>query len=137
VFNTYKIINSGSWIAVVLDKFAPSYIASNEEPAPSTPKEPRELPELSRAILRELAKDSRNILVIQTKLAPELLAEVKASGLPIIDLGAYLESLRARGKDPYYWPVTRMQGHWNHAAQPLIGKFLAEQIRSRIIFLPD
>ena len=137
VFNTYKIIKSGSWIVVVLDKFAPSYSAGGEEPAPSIPQELRELPELSRAILRELAKDSRNILVIQTKLAPELLAEAKASGLPLIDLGAYLESLRAGGEDPYYWPVTRMQGHWNHAAQPLIGKFLADQIISRKIFLPD
>jgi hypothetical protein len=134
VFNTYKIINSGSWIAVVLDKFAPSYYQSGGEPAPPSPPEPKVLPELSRAILRELAKDSRNTLVIQTKLAPELLAEVRASGLPLIDLGAYLESLRASGEDPYYWPVTRMQGHWNHAAQPLIGKFLADQIMSRKLF---
>jgi hypothetical protein len=134
VFNTYKIINSGSWIVVILDKFAPSYSASSEELAPSIPKEPGELPELSQAILRELAKDSRNVLVIQTKLAPKLLTEVKASGLPLIDLGAYLESLRAEGKDPYYWPVTRMQGHWNHAAQPLIGKFLTEQIIAGKLF---
>lgn len=137
VFNTYKIINSDSWIVVVLDKFAPSYSASNEEPAFPIPQKPKELPELSRAILRELAKDSRNVLVIQTKLAPELLVEVKASGLLIIDLGAYLESLQAEGRDPYYWPVTGIRGHWNHAAQPLIGRFLAEQIISRKILLPD
>jgi hypothetical protein len=134
VFNTYKIIHSGSWIVVVLDRFAPSYGASDEEPAPSIPQEPKELPELSRAILRELAKDSRNVLVIQTKLAPELLAEVRASGLPLIDLEAYLESLQAEGRDPYYWPVTRMKGHWNHASQPLIGKFLAEQIIAGKLF---
>lgn len=134
VFNTYKIVSSGSWVVVVLDKFAPSYSTGGEEPALSIPQEPRELSELSRAILRELAKDSRNILVIQTKLAPELLAEVKASGLPIIDLGAYLESLQAEGRDPYYWPVTGMRGHWNHAAQPLIGRFLAEQIIAEKLF---
>jgi hypothetical protein len=57
--------------------------------------------------------------------------------MPIIDLSGYLESLRAQGIDPTYWPVTRMRGHWNHAAQPLIGGFLAREILSRETFHPD
>jgi hypothetical protein len=85
-------------------------------------------------VLRELSQDSRNVLVIQTVLPPELLTEVRASGLPIIDLGSYLEGLRIAGQDPYYWPVTGMRGHWDHAAQPLIGRFLADKILALRIF---
>lgn len=131
VFNTYKIINSGSWVVVVLDKLAALGASGEAEASPLAAQGSLELPGLSRAILRELAKDPRNILVVQTELAPELIDEIKATGMLLIDLGSYLESRRAGGQDPYLWPVTGMRGHWNHAAHPLIGRFLAEQIISR------
>jgi len=128
VFNTYKVISGGNWAFVVLDKLAPTPRAGRADPNAQGPSEPRQLPALSRAILNELSRDPRNILVVQTVLAPELLDQVRASGLPIIELGTYLEGLRAQGQDPCYWPVTGIQGHWNHATQPLIGRFLADQI---------
>ena len=129
IFNTYKIINGGSWRIVVFDKFAALAAPKNEEGQSSElAQEQPGLPDVNRAILKELSKDRRNVLVIQTDLDPELLREIEAIGIPIINLGAFLEGLRAQGKDPYYWPVTRMRGHWNHESQPLIGKFLADRI---------
>jgi hypothetical protein len=127
-FNTYKVVESGSWEAVVLDKLAALLYKPRGKPGSSVPQRPQDLPELSRAVLRELAKDPRNVLVLQTSLEAGLRAEVAAAGLPLIDLGAYLDQLLAQGQDPYYWPVTGMRGHWNHAAQSLIGRFLADQI---------
>jgi hypothetical protein len=127
-FNTYKVIESGSGGAVLLDKFAAPLTRPAGQTRYPAPERPRDLPGLSRAVLRELARDPRNILVLQAPLATGLLAEVSEAGLPIIDLGAFLEQLRAQGQDPYYWPVTGMRGHWNHASQPLIGRFLADRI---------
>jgi len=126
VFNAYKMISGGGLADVVLDKFAPRPAASAQNETLS----PRALPELNRAILNELAKDPRNILVIREDLDPSLRAEVRSSGMPIIDLAAFLDSLEAKGNDPYYWPVTRMRGHWNHAAHRSIGEFLADQLQS-------
>ena len=127
-FNAYKVAESGSWKPVILDKLATAIDRARGGPGPSAPERPRDLPEISRAVLQALAKDPRNVLVLQAPLAAGLLTEVSEAGLPIIDLGAFLERLRAQGQDPYYWPVTGMRGHWNHVAQPLIGRFLADRI---------
>ena len=52
----------------------------------------------------------------------------RRAGLPIVDLGAALAELEARGEDPYYWPVTKMRGHWNHATHQTIAHFVAEAL---------
>lgn len=130
-FNAYKVINSGSWIVVVLDKLAALGASEGAGASAGATRVSLDLPRLSRAILSELAKDTRNVLVVRTVLAPELIEEIKAIGMPLIDLGGYLEALRNEGMEPDYWPVTGMSGHWNHAAHPLIGEFLAGQLISR------
>jgi hypothetical protein len=133
-FNAYKMISKKSqgngWIDVIFDKFAPAFNFKGDD-ATVAPKEPRELSTLSRAILRELSKDPRNALVLKGVVPPDLLAEIRAYGMPIIDLGSYLNTLQADGVDPFYWPVTKLRGHWNHSAHALIGQFLSSQILSR------
>lgn len=127
-FNSYKMVKRGELASVVLDRFAPARAASGAAAAPAPAGPPVELPAISRAILRQFARDPRNVLVIQKSLAPELREEVRAAGLPMIDLGACMDSLQAAGMDPYYWPVTGTRGHWNHATHPVIGRFLAERL---------
>lgn len=128
-FNAYKVVMSGGWRAVVLDKLEALIAGKNAgSPAPSEIRKQPHVPAVNIAVLEELSKDPRNVLVIQTPLDSQTLAEVKAIGLPIIDLGAFLEDQRSSGNDPYYWPVTGMRGHWNHPAQPTIGHFLADRI---------
>ena len=129
-FNAYKVIMQGEWRTVVLDKLSSVIYPENKDAGPDATPRVEKLPELKRMILRELARDPRNVLVIQAPIASGMLEEVRASGMPIINLGFYLETLRSQGVDPYYWPVTGMRGHWNHAAHPLIGRFLADQIIS-------
>jgi hypothetical protein len=135
-FNASQIIYTGQWKNVVLDKFSSLISRDNENPEHGDPRI-KELPELKRAILHELARDPRNVLVIQSPIAPGMLAEIVASGMPVIDLGSFLEQQRSHGQDPYYWPVTGMRGHWNHAAHPLIGRFLAIQIGNSNLLKKD
>ncbi|MBK9304308.1 MAG: hypothetical protein IPM94_10570 [bacterium] len=125
-FNSYKMVKRGELAEVLLDKLAPE-----RSLAAVTPEPARELPELSRVILRRLADDQRNILVIHKKLTPELLEEIAATGVPVIDLAACLDSLLAAGHDPYLWPVTGLRGHWNHATHEIIGCFLADELNSQ------
>ena len=124
-FNSYKMVKRGELAGVVLDKLAPA-----RAPAAVTPEPARELPELSRIILSDLAEDRRNILVIHKKLTPELLGAIAATDIPVIDLAACLDSLLASGHDPYLWPVTGLRGHWNHATHEIVGRFLADELRS-------
>jgi hypothetical protein len=130
-FNAYKVLDGGGMRLVVFDKFAAIFGSGREAPPPPSASAREELPALSKAILREISKDPRNLLVIQTPLRPEIAREIQATGIPVIDLGSYLEQLHAEGQDPYYWPVTKMRGHWNHAAQAQIGRFLADRLASR------
>ncbi len=141
-FNAYKAVQPGTLMGLLLGKFASaptvpldaaaSPSARTAKPTPAPPV----LPEISRAILRALACDPRNVLVVRADLAPALREEVRRAGLPILDLGALLAELEARGEDPYYWPVTKVRGHWNHAAHQKIGHFLAQELARQGLLWP-
>jgi hypothetical protein len=142
VFNAYKMIPASVLVGASLNEFAPAPTvaleadgARSEGTAKRTPAPPV-MPELIREILRALARDPRNVLVVQTDLAPALREELRRAGLPILDLGAGLAELEARGDDPYYWPVTRMRGHWNHAAHQEIAYFLSQELARQGLMWP-
>jgi hypothetical protein len=127
-FNSYKMVKRGELAGVILGKFAPAKAVA----APSGAAAPdMELPALSRAILRKLAEDPGNVLVVHKPLGPGLRADIAATGIPVIDLAACLDSLQAAGLDPYLWPVTGVRGHWNHATHQVVGRFLADELMRR------
>jgi hypothetical protein len=128
--NSLRLTERNRWMEVVLDKFA-ALIAPRKDEATQTLTNLRKLPTLTRAILAELAKDPRNILVLNVVVNPEFLDDIRSTGIPIIELGAYLESLKAEGIDPFYYRATRLRGHWNHATHERIGWFLSQQIIKR------
>ena len=132
-FNTYKMVQRGELAGVLLDKFAPAATKTPDDAGPPSagatmPTPALGLPDVSRAVLRSLASDPRNVLVIQNELPSPLREEVLTAGLPVLDLGAALSELKARGYDPYYWPVTKVRGHWNHAAHQEIAHFLGQEL---------
>lgn len=135
IFNTYKMVLRHELSGVLLDKLAPARPAPSPRASPAARR--REMPELSRVILREMARDPRNVLVVAKDLAPGLSEEVTAAGLPTLNLAACLDSLQAAGVDPYYWPVTRMRGHWNHATHPVVGHYLARQLLAMGLVWPE
>lgn len=131
LFNSYKLSAARGWPSLLLQKL-PFFSRHNARSTPAVmKKEPPVLPEVYFVILKELSRDPRNILVIHTALPASLRAGITATGIPVIDLGTYLEALKEKGIDPYYWPVTRTIGHWNHTAQKLIGDYLADELISK------
>jgi hypothetical protein len=136
VFNAFKMVDSGRLGVVVLDKFAPHPHDSQKGNEPNTPERPAKMSPVNLAILREIAKDPRNILVIREDLDPDLMAEIRAIGMPMINLFSRLDLLQAEGKDPYYWPITAMRGHWNHYAHKIIGGYLADHLLSMGMIWP-
>jgi hypothetical protein len=139
-FNANKMVYRGELSGVLLDKFAPplAWALARANPRPLESSESAaapHIPEIGLTVLRDLRRDPRNVLVIQEGLPPSLREEVHRMGLPILDLGAALDDLKARGEDPYYWPVTKVRGHWNHAAHPVVAHFLAEELaRQRLLW---
>lgn len=136
-FNAYKMLPDGDLLRVVLDKLAPRRDFAPAEAGAAGSSKPETLPEVSRAVLRELSRDRRNVLVVRDALPDGLKDEVLASGVPVIDLSAFLGSLKAGGLEPDAWPVTGLQGHWNHAAQPRIGRFLSDALLARGLVRPQ
>lgn len=130
-FNAVKMVNRGELTAVLLDKLAPP------PPRPgASPKRAVALSALSRAILLGLRGDPRNVIVIQKTLPSTVHEELRTLGLPIVDLGSVLKAREARGERPYFWPVTRVQGHWNHATHQVIAQFLSQEIARRGLLGP-
>jgi hypothetical protein len=125
VFNSYKVGVRGEMPGVMLDKLAPR---PHRRTGPPAPKPEPALSPICRAIFRDLRRDPRNVLVIRQTLPSGLRREVDASGMPVLDLGAYLDSLKAAGADPYYWPISGARGHWNHTSQPMIARYLADHL---------
>ena len=126
-FNADKMVKRGELADVLLDKFAPTFSPAPDA-TPANDSEPTPAPAISPvtlAVLRTLARDPRNVLVTKEALAAPLRAELKRIGVPVLDLGAALAELEASGEDLTYWPVTRVHGHWNHAAHQRIAQFLA------------
>ena len=134
VFNAYKIYGGAALTDIAQDLLAPRRSHPKKAEWASLSESTKELPAISRAILADLSRDKRNILVIRRDFSPALLNEVHISGIPIIDLASYLDSLQAIGMDPYYWEATGVYGHWNPDAHRLIGSFLAGALLSQGLF---
>lgn len=130
-FNAFKVLTATKWETIVFDKLYPLLYPYEDRAEASEASKIKELPELKLAILHKLAQDPRNVIVIQSPIASGVFSDVTAMGMPVIDLASYLEHLRSQGQDPTFWPVAQMWGHWNHAAHPRIGRFLADQITDR------
>jgi len=139
-FNAYKMVQRGELEGLLLGKFAQladaTPDAAGPPPAVSAGRAPvASLPPLSRAILCALARDPRNVLVIQNDLPSALREEVLRVGLPVLELSTELAALKTGGQDPYYWPVTKLRGHWNHATHGEIARFLErELVRKRLLW---
>ena len=109
IFNTYKVIYGGSWRFVVFDRFAAISAPKNGEGYQrSDAGTAGDSPTSTAPFLRSCQGTEGMSLSSRRTLDPELLHEIGTIGIPIIDLGAFLERLRAQGRDPYYWPVTKM-----------------------------
>lgn len=141
VFIAYKMVKRGELPAVLFDKLAPAIAAATAAAGPP-PAPAHALPAtgsmspLSLAILRELARDSRNVIVIQEALPAALHEQLTTIGMPVLDLGDAIAAVEARGEDLHYWPVTKMRGHCNHHAHRFIAQFLAGELPKRRLLWP-
>ncbi len=59
---------------------------------------------------------------------PDYQKVIRDDGIRIFDLNPVFDGMRAKGIDPYYWPVTKEEGHWNQAAHQAIGEALGKDI---------
>jgi len=82
-------------------------------------------------IIAELTKKSQNylnsvIIVEEAKIPDDY--EVIFKDLKIIPLYKELEMYKKAGVQLNYWKATNQNGHWNHIAHQIVGKYLANEI---------
>lgn len=128
-YNTRKMIARGELPELVFEKLSPILfppaVAATDG---NKPNSGREMSDLFRAILRQLARDPRNVMVQTKELPDHVRAELDAAGLPVWDIASLLGEMKDQGQDPYYWSVTGKRGHWNHEAHRAIAAKLAEDV---------
>ena len=98
-----------------------SVTASPERPAGVTP--------LERGILKALAGNPRVVVVLKREIGVVDRKLMDELGLVVWDLQPTLDDMKVSGEDPYYWRVTGLRGHWNHAAHERIAEYLADRVR--------
>lgn len=139
-FNLLKLIDSGQWQGMLLDKFAPRHddgpgIRMGDVPGPLPPAVRTQpgppLPPVTPAVLRDLRDRGRCAAVVMWEIRPASLDSILASGVPTAQLAPLWSSLKAQGLDPWYWSITGRRGHWNHRAHTEMGRFLAGEIVRR------
>jgi hypothetical protein len=137
-FGSYQLLQSafyryrqGETARILFDKFVPVPRGATPGLETVTEREDRNL-EINRAVISELARlnregPSRIVFVGHKQVPRQYVAMVEEAGIPFIDLRAPLDELKRSGTDPYYWPVTNNDGHWNQEGQRVIGAYLAER----------
>jgi hypothetical protein len=87
---------------------------------------------LANKILNNL--DSNVIIVNRdyTPLYKPFVDEVNRLGITYWDTSVFVDSLYKQGKDPYYWKVTKTNGHWNQEMHKDIGELLSKKLIQKI-----
>lgn len=76
-----------------------------------------------------------NVIIINRDYAPFYKAfqdEVNRLGITNWDTSNLMDSLYNLGKDPYYWKVTKTNGHWNQEMHKDIGEYLSMKLIQKI-----
>jgi hypothetical protein len=120
----------GLSLRIFLGKFALRRRAGNE--LPKSRATDRYF-DLNKAVLDELGRldrsgGSRIIIVGHKDVPPYYMPIIEEAGLTYFDLRRELDELERSGIDPYRWPVTGLEGHWNHEGHRRVGEYLAKRL---------
>lgn len=122
----------GETTRILFDKFVPVPRVATPGLETVSEREDRNI-RINRAVIAELARlnregRSRIVFVGHKEVPPQYVKMVEEAGLTYVDLRPELDALKRSGTDPYYWPVTNNDGHWNQEGQRVIGAYLAERL---------
>jgi hypothetical protein len=134
VFLAYKcraIVRNGLAGQVLFGKFYPQAPQVQRSPEQKRKDEQYryELNDVKRAILEELAKNDKIILVIDDKIPDEIDQVIRQLNFRTIYLDGVIQDRISQGFDPYYWEVSGKKGHWNAPTHQVIGAYLAERVK--------
>jgi hypothetical protein len=126
VRNCINLYKKGETAAIIFGKFYEPFSKQQEldyTPAPHPG-------EVQKKILEQLGRSHSNIIVNRDKqdISPVIKPELQRTGVSFIDLNNALYPLKNSGVNPYLWKYNKKEGHWNHQAHEVVGKFLAVRI---------
>ena len=77
-----------------------------------------------------------NVIIINRDYTPFYKVfedEINSLGITLWDSSKFMDSLYSVGIDPYYWKVTKTNGHWNQKMHVDMGNYLSDRLIQRII----
>jgi hypothetical protein len=92
----------------------------------------KNISEVNKRILLDLSSQKDIFLVLMKNITKSQKNWLDQNNIKTISLEIPLSELKNSGLNPYYWNVTKMEGHWNHRAHKEIGKYIANKIAKRI-----
>lgn len=92
----------------------------------------QDISEINKRILLDLSRQRNIFLVLMKNITKSQKNFFDLNSIRTINLGIPLSDLKNSGLDPYYWNVTKMEGHWNHYGHKAIGGFIADEIIEEI-----
>lgn len=124
-----KLIKAGKLWPKMLDKF---YWKKNNKSEMEPISTSKQIPGKAYKILDYLPSNTIIVNRGANDLDETFMQKLYKKSIPYIDTRDTLSVLEQQGIDPYYWPVTKTWGHWNHEAHQAVGLYLSHQIE-RII----
>jgi hypothetical protein len=122
--NSRKLIKEGQLFPKLFDKF---YIQKSKEANHAQTN--LKVPEVAIKIAENF---SSKVVVCNRgteQLSQEFLYILESNQTPYLDLNDTLSIYtNSGGGDPFYWPVTKKQGHWNYQAHQVVGNYLSNHL---------
>lgn len=134
--NCSKLYGEGLAWQILLDKFYINYLRSDAE---SDDKDVHAtgISALDSAIMRDLKKANRGgtghmVVIVNMGMSPAAIDAIRNLDLIVLDPIPALEQMERNGINPHYWKATGKIGHWNHAANETVGRYLAREVEKII-----
>ncbi|KPL26080.1 MAG: hypothetical protein AMS23_03310 [Bacteroides sp. SM1_62] len=125
--NAYKMTKRAEFMQILFDKFYRSGQNENELQNPT-----HERIDLDIRVIKSIDwfRDRKVFFVFKEGGSPELMHELDDSGVITFSIESVLISeFIDKGIHHEYWDVTNTGGHWNHAAQKVVGEYLYRLIK--------
>lgn len=129
IMEAYILHSRGETKKIILDKF----FQKNDAPTDYSYYDYyfKNFSEVNTKMLKELLNE-KSLLVLNEKAEPELKKTLQKNHFFFFETHKALELLRQKSINPYFWPNSGIEGHFNYEAHQVIGDFLTEIVLTKL-----
>lgn len=126
VFDGYLMVRRQQAFPIIFDKFYPIATVSVYNDIPSEDAF-NHISNQYFKIVAEIQKEP-TVFVFREDANATLKSKLKPYQIPIIETKEALDGVRAKGINPYYWPLSQTIGHFNYEGNAAFGEYLGVKL---------